>query len=85
MFLKASFITMVMNNSISRTRRASKIKLYKPILKLDYDGNTDHKPQIILSAVFTASKPSREASLKFIISLCKVKTSREVLELCQIH
>ena len=63
------------------------IKLYKPFLKLDQDGNNDLKAmnqddqdkryamhswtEFTLSFVF----------LKFMISLCKVKLSREVLEL----
>lgn len=54
------------------------IKLHMPFLKLDQEGNTD----------FTASEAALKLSgidlFKFIISLCKVKTSREELELCQI-
>jgi len=76
MLLKASFIEMGRNKSIPRTGRTNMIELYnKPFLKLDQEGNTDLKPQIILSAVSTAF-------FKLIISLCKVKISREVLELC---
>jgi hypothetical protein len=85
MLLKASFITMGRNKSISRTRRTSMIKLYMPFLELDQDGNTDLRPQVILSAISAASKLSRAAFFKFILSLCKVKTSRDVLELYQVH
>jgi hypothetical protein len=60
------------------------IKLYKLFLKLDQDRNTGLKPLIILSAISTALKLSGTAFFKFVFFVCKVKTSREVLELCQI-
>jgi hypothetical protein len=47
MLLKARFITMGINKCIPRTRMANMIKLYKPFLKLEQDGNSDFKPQII--------------------------------------
>jgi hypothetical protein len=54
-----------------------------PFLKLDQDGNTDLRP--LLSAISAASKLSRAAFFKFVPSLCKVKTSREMLELYAKH
>jgi hypothetical protein len=66
------------NKSISTTRRVCLIKLYIPFLKLNKDGNTDPRPRIILSGVSAVSKLSRAAFFQFIISLCKVKTSRGV-------
>jgi len=72
------------NKSILRTRRDSMIKLYMPFLKLEQDGNTDLRPEIILSAISATSKLRGAAFFKFIVSVCKVKTFREVLELCQI-
>jgi len=55
------------------------IKLYKPFLKCDPDGNTDLKALIILSAISAISKLSGAAFFKL-----KVKILREALELCQI-
>jgi len=81
MLLKASFITIGRNKSIPRTRRASMIKLQMPFLKFDQDGNTDLRARIILSAGSAASKLSGASFFKFIILVCKVKTSREELEL----
>jgi hypothetical protein len=54
-------------------------------LKLDQDGNTDLRLRIILSAISAASKLSRVAFFKFVVSLCKVKTFREVLEFYAKH
>jgi hypothetical protein len=71
--LKASFITMGRNKSIPRTKRATMIKQYMPFLKLDQDGNTDHRPWIILSAVCAASMLSRVAFLKLITLIYQVK------------
>ena len=82
MLLKTSFNTMGRNKSIPRTRRASMIKPYMPFLKLDQDGNTGFRLWIILPAISAASKLSGAAFFKFIISVCKAKTYREVLELC---
>jgi hypothetical protein len=73
--LKTSFIIMVRNRCIPRTRRASMIKVYMPLLKLDQDGNIDLRLQIILSAISAASKLIGAAFFKFITSVCKVKTS----------
>ena len=83
MLLKASFNMMGRNKSLPRTKRASMIKLYIPFLKLDENENTGIRPWIILSAV-SATKLSKASFFKSIVSLCKVKTSREVLELCHI-
>ena len=66
------------NKSISTTRRVCLIKLYIPFLKLNKDGNTDPRPRIILSGVSAVSKLRRAAFFQFIISLRKVKTSRDV-------
>jgi hypothetical protein len=74
MLLKVSFITTGRNKSIARTRRVNMIKLYKPFLKLDQDGNNDLKSLIILSAITTALKLSRTIFFNFIISVSKVKT-----------
>jgi hypothetical protein len=55
-----------------------------PFLKLDQDGNTDLRPQIMLFTISAAPKLSGTAFFKFIILVYKVKTFRQVLELCQI-
>ena len=85
MLLKTSFNTNGRNKSIPGTRRASMIKPSMPFLKLDHDGNSDYRLWIILPAILAASKLSGAVFFKFIISVCKVKTSREMLELCQTH
>lgn len=84
MLLKASFYHNEQEKSIPNTKTDVKIKLYMPFLKLNQDENTDLRPQIILSAMSASSKLSGVTFFKFIILMCKVKTSREVLELCQI-
>jgi hypothetical protein len=85
MLLKANFNMMGRNKSIPRRRRASMIKSYMPFLKLDQDRNTAFRPWITVPAISATANLSRTAVFKFIISLCKVKTSREVLEFYAKH